>query len=119
MSVEEEEPTQLHQEEKPLEELVKEQQEALRLQDECIRLQQERIGLQDEYIHLQGERIDMYEKECALLRHLSSDLSIRVQQLENHMNKDSHNSYQTFSGHYLYQQTKGVRKKSKKKSGRS
>ena len=128
MSAEEEkaEPTQVHQEEKSLEELVKEQQEALRLQDECIRLQQEHIGLlqeklrlQEEHIHLRDERINTYEREFVILRHMSSDLSIQVQQLQDRMEKDGHNSHQTFSGHRLHQPTKGLRKKGKKKPGRS
>jgi len=128
MSVEEEkeEPTQLHQEEKSLEELVKEQQEnmrlqeeRIRLQEEVIRLQQEQIRLQEEHIDLRDERINLQQREIVVLQHLSSDLRIRVQQLENSMERNSHSSHQTFSGHYLHQQTKGPRKKGKKKPGRS
>ena len=121
MSAEEEkaEPTQLHQEEKSLEKLVKEQQETLRLQDECIRLQQEQIRLQEEHIRLRDEQISIYEREFVILRHRSSDLSIQVQQLQDRMEKDSHNSHQTFSGHRLHQPIKGLRKKGKKKPGRS
>src|SRR5882762_5818914 len=99
---EEEEPTQL-------------QQEELLLQEECIRLQQEQIHLQKEYIRLRDEQISTYEGEFVILRHLSSDLSIQVQQLQDRMEKDSHNSHQTFSGHRLHQPTKGLRKKGKKK----